>query len=168
MIRRMRLLWIASIPTVLTVTAFLALASAEPSARPAAAATPQPSSCVPALSKAVDPASILLGEDTKATLVVSGTCAAKFLPIDLVILADDSNSMGVLPSAPGLETPIEPPGTPPNPLTPPTPPVPPTPGGSGTSGEPPFCRGGGAGPTTAPSPNPPRTWGPPSPPSPPP
>lgn len=51
------------------------------------------SACVVDLAKTIAPESILLGESAEASLVVSGTCGAQRLPVDLVIVADESFSM---------------------------------------------------------------------------
>jgi len=132
---RMRLMWIGSIPIVLAVTAFLTLTSAEPSARTAAQVAPELSNCLTETDKWVDPSVILLGDTSEVTLVVSGTCPAAPVLVDLVILADDSNSMsrgggGVMQS--------------PTPVSTRDPNATPTPGGGGLpgEGEPPFCNSG--------------------------
>jgi Mg-chelatase subunit ChlD len=117
----------------------------EPNAAPMLP-TPQPSSCIAALTKLIDPTSIVLGDSVEARLVVSATCGQRFKPVDLVIVADESFSMtearkggigGGLPATPTPGTPS--PGGDPGGGTP----------GKGPGGEPAFCNpdkpGGGGG-----------------------
>lgn len=154
-------LWL-TIQTAQTV----AWSGVEPSAGPAVP-TPQPSSCVAALTKLVDPTSILLGDSVEARLVVSATCGQRFKPVDLVIVADESFSMtearknngGI---GGGTPTPPPPPG--PGDETP----GPGDPGGGkGNSDEPAFCNppkpGGGGGIEFTPTPDRPMPTDPPGP-----
>ncbi|MFN2115151.1 MAG: VWA domain-containing protein, partial [Anaerolineae bacterium] len=124
---------------------------------------PEASTCTIDLSKWVDPDHVILGGTTDVTLVVSGTCPAKPLPVDLVILADESTSMTRAQNPGGDPFPTMPPeptGTPdletPPVVTPPT-------GGERTpdprEGEPPFCHPSGNFEAT-PSPTPTRRWPP--------
>ncbi len=146
--RRIRLISLVLLPVVITATAFLALASAEPAAQTA----PEASACLADLSKWIEPTVIDYGQSTSVTLVVSSTCPAEALPVDLVILADESNSMTPPERSARIPTPIEPTKRPtplPTGATPPKPTEPPppdpnvtpgsTPGGSQRGGEPPFC-----------------------------
>ncbi len=174
MMRRTRVLWIGMIPILLATTAFMALASAEPYAEPFAEDEPE-SLCVPYLDKWVDPSLLILGETSKVTLVMTSTCPSANLPIDLVILADESNSMtprkGRGIDRPGKPTPTDP-GEPPTPDPNATPDPGGTPPGGGDAtpvtgrrgGEPPFCRPGG---DALPPPGPPRPTNPPPPTDPP-
>jgi Mg-chelatase subunit ChlD len=166
--RRFQLLWIGLIPILLTAAAVMALSAAEPFARatatPPPTATPVNSNCALDLLKSADPSQLLLGQTSNVTLVVSGTCPAWDLPIDMVIVADQSNSMIRDQGRSGIPTPARP-NTPSPGGTrelPPTPgPVPPgsTPGGPGgsVSNDPPFCnpRGNSNMPTALPPTPPP-------------
>ena len=157
------------VPILLAITAFAALAAASPVAQdPEVEAG---SGCVAGLQKWLDPTTVLLGETAQATLIVTTTCPGERLPVDLVIVADESNSMTprrtgsiIEPTKVATEDPRTPPSTP-NLETPPTPPDPGggselTPGVPGRpgAGEPPFCNpsgGGDAGlPTATPMPDP--------------
>lgn len=84
------------IPVLFLPVLYLALASTAPasqlSAAPAAPTAPA-SSCVPSLEKSIDPSTIPMGDSVQASLIVSATCAAKLLPVDLIIVADESFSM---------------------------------------------------------------------------
>ncbi len=143
MVRPLRLLWIALIPLFVVVVALFTLSESSPTAAQARpTATAMPSSCLTELQKWVDPEVIPLGDSSQVTLVVSGTCAAWGGPIDLVLLADISNSMtkykqGSLPTT--IPTRPEPTSTGERPT--PTPPTgnEPTPGSGAPEGEPPFC-----------------------------
>jgi Mg-chelatase subunit ChlD len=172
MLRQLKLLWIALIPLFLATTAVLALASTAPSRSdqsqvlqdqselyqdpselldpdqqltPAATKTLVPSSCTQELRKWIDPTSIMLGDNTGVTLVVSGTCPTKDIPIDLVLLVDISNSMTKAGLQPGVGTPTIPSHDTPDPSEPPPlptdqpPPAVNTPGSQAGGGEPPFC-----------------------------
>lgn len=137
----MRLKWLVPLaaPTALalgTATIFLALSGAPTTAAPVAQ-TPGVSSCVASLEKSISPSTIPMGDTVMASLVVSATCAAKLLPVDLVILADESLSM--TKARGGNNVPGEPTPTPRNPDETP---VPGTPGAGGTDpsrDEPAFC-----------------------------
>jgi len=72
----------------------LSLVLTSTDATTAAPAAPTPaSSCVPSLEKSVSPSTVSLGGSVEASLVVSATCAAKLVPVDLIIVADESFSM---------------------------------------------------------------------------
>ena len=88
--RRLHLLLLGLAPLVLTAMAFAALVNAGPNDP---SADPEGSLCTTGLQKWVEPTSILLGDTAKVTLVVTNTCPATNLPIDLVFLVDESNSM---------------------------------------------------------------------------
>ena len=137
------------VPLLLVPTVYIALASAAPAAEskgrsgavPVAPAAATPSSCVPSLEKSINPSIIPLGDSVAASLVVSATCAAKMLPVDLVFVVDESFSMTKQRGGgdPGLDpTPTDDPG--------PGPGGTPDPGGGGIptrepgeGGEPAFC-----------------------------
>lgn len=152
--------WTVALMALLGLTAVLVLypaAEPAPSTGRAAAptATPDISSCVAALTKDADPKTLALGQSVQASLAISITCAARYKPVDLVILADESNSMAKsneIKDPPTAETPGGPIGTPE-----------PTgdPGGSpGGGDEPAWCSfdgGGGVRVTDTPTPRfPPR------------
>jgi Mg-chelatase subunit ChlD len=145
MMRRVKYLFIGFFPLLLAITAFGALAQAQATPVP-----PQPSGCQTGRLRFVEPTTINFGATAQVSLVVTGTCPIRYVPVDLVFLVDESNSMirkkaqGLLPATatvPSHDTP-----------DPNTPPVPPTPGGSGPTpgsgntkpgqNEPPFCKSG--------------------------
>jgi len=141
--RRLSLLLSFLAPVALVATGFAALARAAPAAQPGA----EPSGCVPDLRKWAEPESLVLGQTAQVSLVVSNTCPMRYLPVDLIILADESNSMTRRRTS-AAQPPGEPTRPPiPDPSAPPPTPVPPgpitTPGGPPISdprgGEPPFC-----------------------------
>ncbi len=143
--RQLRLLFIALIPSVAILATLLSLSNSSPTAAQARpTATSVPSSCLTELRKWVDPEIIPLGESSEVTMVVSGTCAAWGGPIDLVLLADVSNSMTKFKQS-GIPTTIPTRPEPTSEGTPergtPTPPQgnEPTPGSGAQEGEPPFC-----------------------------
>jgi len=145
-VRRIILLFGFVVPIGLAATAFVALALASPLAQ---TGTPA-SGCAPDLRKWAEPESLVLGQTAKVSLVVSGTCPVRYMPVDLIIVADESNSMtrgrtGMLqPTARPSE------GPPPDPSAPPPTPEPPpgigtpdgTPGADPRGSEPPFCNPG--------------------------
>ncbi len=98
---RSRIRWMALISLALSAVAVAILVPAGLTATPpgqtaglaAPTATPGLSDCVAALTKAVNPDSIALGDSAQASLGISITCGASNLPVDLIILADESNSM---------------------------------------------------------------------------
>lgn len=157
--RRIPLLLAFLAPIVLVATSFVALVRAAPSAQPGTEA----SGCVPDLRKWVEPESILLGETATVSLLVSSTCPTRYVPVDLIIVADESNSM--TPKQGGAIEPTQPAKpTEPNPETPPAPPTEPgpistppegTPGNDPRGSEPPFCNPGGLIPVEPTSPKPP-------------
>jgi Mg-chelatase subunit ChlD len=132
---------------LVVVGAFKALAVASPIAQD----EPQTSNCQFDLGKYVDPDRVLLGDASDVTLVVSGTCPGRPLPVDLVLLADESTSMGKRQGGrPGEPLPTKPmptEGTPDPSAIPPTKTPAPgaerTPGPGAEGGEPPFCNPGG-------------------------
>jgi Mg-chelatase subunit ChlD len=166
--RRSTLLLAAAMPVLLAAVAFASLAAAQtPTPTPA---PPDVSPCNLGLTRWVDPAAIRFGDTAQVSLVVTRTCPMESLPVDLVLLVDESNSMtkaksgGVIPGeTPGSPPTHEPPPTPAPPYgayrgpvpqqVPPTkPPGPgPNPGTPGTGPgdvgqcEPPFCKQGGGG-----------------------
>lgn len=160
-----------ALAAVLVATGFVALVRAAPTLQPGTEA----SGCLPELTKSVDPGSLVLGETAAVSMVVSGTCPTRYLPVDLIIVADESNSMtrGTARAAePATKVPE------PNPSGEPPPPPEPgpivTPGGPPRSdprgSEPPFCQPGGGitlPPVEPTSPKPPEP-GPGDPPPPPP
>ncbi len=129
--------------------------------------TPPANQCSTATYKSVEPGEIILGQSADVTMVFTQTCVAKRAPIDIVILADESNSMtraedrgGRLPT-PGAT--LDPRVTPPVERTPEPSATPGSgnPGGGGGPGvgrdntEPPGCietppGGGGIRPTLEP------------------
>lgn len=109
------------------------------------------SSCEPGLRKWAEPLSVLLGEPVSVTLGMTSTCEARMLPMDVILLVDESPSMTRSNEGSGdLRTPIakptepdprETPGGDPTDI-PPEPPEPPDePPGPGDPGPP----GGGGG-----------------------
>lgn len=140
--RRLSVLTFGLILLLFATLGVLDLATNEANAQPMAT----PSDCVAEALKSADPAVLPLGQDTGVTLVVSGTCGAQPLPVDIVIVADESNSMtegrttGPGPTDrpdPGMT------GTPTR-----EPPPFPTAGGD----QPSFCGGGGPAPRPSPTP----------------
>ncbi len=140
-------------------TLTIGMGSLAQASRPLQQATPTPtaaSACLPDLRKWIDPSQLLLGDAAAVTLVVSQTCPGLRQPIDIILLADESNSMTMAKGQVGIRTPTSRPlptrGTPePGQTQPPEPPEPPpgeptnappgdaTPGGQTGGGEPPFC-----------------------------
>ena len=140
------------IALMLTLAALRALATPESGlatgsqALPAAAETPT-SACVIGLNKSVDPASVLLGETSFASLIVTGTCGAHLPPVDLIIVADESLSMTRGRGGSGVEnpTPTRDPMSTPDPGSRPTSEI-----GDPSRGEPAFCsQDGSSNPPTA-------------------
>lgn len=158
-------------PVLVAALAVLALAytaQTVPSAQDTPPDQPETTSCAVELLKEVTPERLLLGGTARVSMVISHTCPAERMPLDIIFLADESNSMTLERSRPrGDET--QEPNQPTRPVpgrTPPTPvpPVPlgafqdppertppaqqtPGPGNSGRDNEPAGCeadRGGGA------------------------
>lgn len=120
----------------LALVAAVALTGPGPAlnAKPAAQS---PSGCLSDLQKSIDPESVALGGAVDATLIVSITCGAQGLPVDLVIVGDESYSMtrargGVDPGG-ELRTPTRDPNATPDPRATPSGP------GPGVENEPAFC-----------------------------
>jgi Mg-chelatase subunit ChlD len=64
------------------------------------------SSCVPGTNKWADPSSLFLGDQSLITMVMTHTCTTAKLPIDLVFLIDESNSMTVAGPGQDFKTPV--------------------------------------------------------------
>ncbi len=152
MMRRFARFWTALLPLLAFLAAMLAVSAAESPrlvSGPALAPTAVPtSSCVAGLQKWAVPEVVELGRDVDVTLVITGACVATGAPIDLVILADVSNSMTKGGLGPGIATPTRPgpPDTPGTPTREPGPGPQPT-EQPGAGGEPPFCHPERATPT---------------------
>lgn len=86
--RRIRLLLLGLLPVLLTTTAFLALVSAAPQAQGA-----DQSACDTGRHKWANPTTLYVGQEAEVTSVITGACPAYDLPIDMVLLVDQSNSM---------------------------------------------------------------------------
>jgi Mg-chelatase subunit ChlD len=168
--RRSRLGWPAWVLAGIVLIAFVTFLPlgfvAQQPARTGALAAPTPtqsmSSCVAELQKSADPTTLSLGGQTQASLAISITCAARMKPVDLVFVADESNSMTKQLGDGGTSEPGIPMDTP-DPLEPTETPGPG--GGGGTPGsglgdEPAWCailEGGGSIPSITPTPRrPPR------------
>jgi len=126
---------------------------------PNATQTEVPSECMAGGQKWVEPARILLGQSADVTMVLTNTCPSIPLPIDLVIIADESFSMTRgQSSGPGIE-PTKPPDVTPDPSQPPpTKPPATTNPGVGECKPPPFCGGGISIPTQEPTATNTRRW----------
>ena len=139
--RRLTLLLSFLAPVALMAAGFAALARAAPAAQPRT----EPSGCVPDLRKWAEPESLVLGQTAQVSLVVSSTCPMRYLPVDLIIVADESNSMTRRRTS-AAQPPGEPTRPPiPDPSAPPPTPVPPGP--ITTPGGPPVTTPGGPPPT---------------------
>lgn len=103
----------------------------------AATATPQ-SGCVAHLTKSVDPSSLAVGSEAQASMGISVTCGARSLPVDMLILADDSHSMARGQGGGIGETPTRDPDNTPEPGTP-------DPGPTRPGDEPSWCSGNVSG-----------------------
>ncbi len=88
MVRRTSLLWIGLLPLLLMATAFAALAVASPATQ-----GDEVSSCDTGRQKWASPTVLYVGEEAEVTSVITGTCPAYDLPIDMILLVDQSNSM---------------------------------------------------------------------------
>ncbi len=126
MSRRSRIFTIGIIPPLLTLLAFALLLPAGTSAQPADPAD-SISNCEMSLLKTVTPDRLLLGQSATVTLVVDQKCPDFAVPIDLVFLVDNSNSMtrgtgGASAAPPGGGGTVPGPG--PGPGDPPPPPPP--------------------------------------------
>ena len=126
----------------LTATTRAAPTAGEVAAVPqqAATATPPASLCVVGADKWVDPQSVLLGQSAGVTMVVTHTCPSVPLPIDMVIVVDESFSMTKGGGSSAMQPTLPPdpdPSAPPPTLTPGSGQLDP----GGTGGEPPFCGG---------------------------
>jgi len=143
--RRFRLVLLALLPLALVTIAFVGLTSVARAADP-----PQLSSCGIETSRLVDPTVLPLGATTRVSLIVTGTCPASRIPMDIVFLVDESNSMI---KSQNQHIPRQTPGEPTKPATPDPSAGPPTReptagptsstgGGGGDAvrgSEPPFC-----------------------------
>lgn len=125
---------VAALALALIGTVEFAIADRTSSAKPS---SQTPSGCIADLQKHINPETVALGGSVDASLIVSLTCGASGLPVDLVIVADESYSMtrargGVAPGG-ELRTPTRDPGATPDPRA--------TPEGPGpiAGNEPAFC-----------------------------
>ena len=82
--RRLTLAMVFVLPIGLLAAGFATLALAEPSRQLA-----EPSGCAMDLRKWVEPESLVLGETAQVSLLVSSTCPTRYLPVDLIIVADE-------------------------------------------------------------------------------
>jgi uncharacterized protein YegL len=92
MLRRNPRLWLLALPIVALVTTLIALRSVSAMAPRQGADYPIPD-CVTALTKSAVPDKLYVGDEALVTAVISSTCPAYELPLDLVLLVDKSNSM---------------------------------------------------------------------------
>lgn len=118
---RLRRFALGLTPLALAFTALAVLAWGRPGSAqdPAPAPTPGPASrCVAGFEKSVKPSFLILGDTAQVTMVMTHTCPADIKPIDLIFLADVSNSMtrgrnlprpGETPGPDPTEVPPEPP-----------------------------------------------------------
>lgn len=127
MMRQLSRLASGATPVLVAALAVLGLAYAAqsvPSAQDTPPEEPETTSCAVELFKEVTPERLLLGGTARVSMVISQTCPSERMPLDIIFLADASNSMtlerdrpgGVEPTPPG-GGPIEPPPR----RTPPTP-----------------------------------------------
>jgi uncharacterized protein YegL len=86
-----RLLLVVPVLAVVTSIMLLGTVSAT-SPRQGGAAFPKPE-CKTGLTKSAVPSTLYVGDETMVTAVMTGTCPAYNLPIDLVLVVDKSNSM---------------------------------------------------------------------------
>jgi Mg-chelatase subunit ChlD len=155
MMGRFRMLVLGMIPLALSLAALVVLTTFAPPT--GQQAVPPASRCTVGLQKWVDPSSLLLGDTAQVSLVMTHTCPADIYPIDLIFLADVSNSMTRAKggdSDPGK--PEEPTSDPPGRETPP-PGGTPDPGGADggkPSDDPPGCGTSSPGPGPDPGPGP--------------
>lgn len=178
--RRFRRWGLALAPLSIAFLSLAALTRAAPRAQQGGNAPPLTPLCTAGAFKDAAPTELILGQTAQVTLVFTQTCVAKRLPIDIVILADESHSMTrerariELPTTtPRVPPPTQDPTNPAPPATPgPGPGEPGDPGGGnnvgGDRGEPPGCIttpvGGGIEPgTPAPRVTPTPPGGPPDP-----
>lgn len=163
MMGRFRMLMLGMVPLALSLAALVVLTTFAPPT--GQQAVPPASRCTVGLQKWADPHSLLLGDTARVSLVMTHTCPADMYPIDLIFLADMSNSMtrakpGSKPD-PDPGGPGEPTASPPGRETP-SPGETPGPGDTGgkPSDDPPGCADptkpdpGGPGSTPGPGPGP--------------
>jgi hypothetical protein len=143
------------VPVVLGLTTYLALASPAPHRTTFAPAVPTaaPSLCQAGVAKSVNPGTVSLGQPVEASLAVSTTCQMRQLPVDLIIIADESLSMTKNTLDPGAGG-GKGTGTPtPGPIGTPGPPGP-GPTSIRPGDEPAFCKADVGGGLATPSPTP--------------
>jgi Mg-chelatase subunit ChlD len=103
MTRRMRFISVGLVTALLLAGSFLALVSAAPTAQESKG--PQIRSCDTGRQKSANPSTLYVGEEAQVTSVLTGTCFPYDLPIDLVLLVDQSNSMTLGEPSSGVGTP---------------------------------------------------------------
>jgi uncharacterized protein YegL len=112
--RRTRFLWLLALPAAALFVSVLALGTASATTPAQGTKYPIPE-CVMDLTKSAVPEKLYVGDEALVTSVISGTCPAYDLPIDLVLVVDKSNSMTLgRPDGPGIigtPDPNETPGT---------------------------------------------------------
>lgn len=90
--RRTRFLWLLTLPAAALFVSVLALGTASAMTPSQGAKYPIPE-CRMDLTKSAVPDKLYVGDEAMVTAVISGTCPAYDLPIDLVLVVDKSNSM---------------------------------------------------------------------------
>ncbi len=90
--RQFRRVWLMLLPVMALAISASLLGEALAMAPSQGASIPIPE-CQNGLLKSADPAKLFVGDETTVTTVVTGTCPAYELPIDLVLVVDKSNSM---------------------------------------------------------------------------
>lgn len=90
--RQFRRVWLMLLPVMALGVSASLLGEALAMAPSQGASVPVPE-CAHGLLKSADPAKLFVGDETMVTTVVTGTCPAYELPIDLVLVVDKSNSM---------------------------------------------------------------------------
>lgn len=90
--RRMNLLWMVGLPLFVMFASLAVLSDAWATTpdQPAAYTVPD---CVTGTLKSAVPQKLFVGDEASITAVITGTCSAYDLPIDLILLVDKSNSM---------------------------------------------------------------------------
>lgn len=131
--RRIRRWGLALAPLTVAFLSFAALTRAAPFAQPGGSAPPEAPLCTAGAFKSADPTELILGQTTQVTLVFTQTCVAKRVPIDIMILADESHSMTRQRAS--IELPTTTPRVPP-PTPDPSEPAPPAPTSGPGPGEP--------------------------------
>lgn len=101
--QRRRLIKLAAVPALTAIVAFLALGVSRAAMQEAPPSWAKP--CGFGASSSVEPGELALGSTAKVTLVLTSTCPAYDLPVDIVFVVDRSNSMtkgsGTGPVVPG-------------------------------------------------------------------